>query len=154
MRGSTSAAECLGKTRSAVWNVLMVVGLSIGASGVALRSRGWGASPVPADVAWRFCYIALLSLILASTVARLVSVTPWAARTARRFFWTHVASAAIGAAAVPLGFAFAWLVKPELDAVGPFWAVALVLGLLALPRRDEAELIEAADRRAEGPPIP
>ena len=40
----------------------------------------------------------------------------------------------------------------RLDAVGPCWAVALVVGLLALPRSDEAELLDAeAETDRHGP---
>jgi hypothetical protein len=53
------------------------------------------------------------------------------------FYWSHVGSALFGLLALPVGFAYSWAVRPKLSAVGPFWAVALVLGLLALPRLDE-----------------
>ena len=40
---------------------------------------------------------------------------------------------------MPLGLAYGWLVRPRLDAVGPFWVAALTLGFLALPRARQFE---------------
>ena len=46
------------------------------------------------------------------------------------------------------------MIRPRLGDVGPFWAVALVLGLLALPRADELEGFDRTPppRRRPGPP--
>lgn len=143
---SPEAMECLQRTRSAVWNVIMCVGLGIGASGLLLRRRQWGEAPLPAEIAWRWAYLGLMGLILLSTLARLLSVMPWASRRPSRFLGSHLASAILGSLAVPLGFAFSWMVRPRLDAVAPFWAAALILSFLALPRRDEIELINVPDQ--------
>jgi hypothetical protein len=56
---------------------------------------------------------------------------------ARRFLRSHVASAAVGAIAIPLGFAYAWAIKPRLEDISPFWVVAFATGALALPRSQE-----------------
>jgi hypothetical protein len=144
------AVETIRRARSGVWNVIMMAGLAIGASGLLLRRRQWDTSPMPVEVAWRWAHLALLGVIVASTFLRLLSVVPWAARSRRRFVGAHVAAALAGFLAIPIGFAFAWLVRPRLDAIAPFWAVALVLGFLSLPRADEAELIDG--QRRLGPP--
>jgi len=47
--------------------------------------------------------------------------------------------AALGAMAAPLGLIHGWLISPRLEAILPFWLVALVLGILAYPRGRELE---------------
>ena len=61
-----------------------------------------------------------------------------AGRRNHLFYWSHVGPALIAAVAIPLGFAYGWLVAPWLDAVIPFWAVPLRLGFLSLPRNVRA----------------
>lgn len=149
-RLAEEASRCLARTRSAVWNVLMLDGLAIALSGLVLRRRNWEVALAPSDVAAWWTNLALLILIVASTGARLLSVFPWASRRPARFLITRLLSAAIGALAVPIGFAYGWAVSPRLLAVGPCWAVAIVVGLLALPRAEEAELIEGDATGGDG----
>lgn len=147
-RLSPAARDCLARTRSAVWNILVLDGLAIALSGLALRRRAWGAALVSLEAAAWWTNAVLLGLIVSSTAVRLVSVLPWASRRPGRFIAAHVLSAALGTLALPVGFLYAWTVRPRIEAVAPCWAVAIVLGLLALPRADEAELID--DRPASG----
>lgn len=139
---ATSAEEAaLERTRSAVMNVLMVVGLGIALSGFLLRNHPrnhWLLAPRDID---RWAYGTLLVLALVSVITRR-SLNSRArlrdpARRAARFYWAHLASALLGALAIPLGFAFGWLVQPSLDGVGPFWVVALATGVMAYPRSHE-----------------
>jgi hypothetical protein len=149
-RLAPQARACLLRTRSAVWNVLVVDGIAIALSGLVLRRRPWDLAIVPRDVAAWWMNMILLGLIVASTAMRLVSVLPWAARRENRFLLAHVLSAGFGALALPLGFLYGWAVRPRLEGVAPCWAVAIVLGLLSLPRTDEAELIEV-EKKSPGP---
>lgn len=135
------SAACLHRTRSAVMSVLAADGLLIAASGVLLRSRGPGMTLWPAEEAYRWSHLILLALMFLGSAIRLLGTTRLVlddpSRRSRRFLGSHLLSALVGSAALPLGFAYGWAVRPQLSAVGPFWAVALVLGLLALPRVDE-----------------
>ena len=56
-----------------------------------------------------------------------------------RFFLGHVVPAVVGALAAPLGLVHGWLISPRLEAILPFWVVALLLGILAYPRGRELE---------------
>lgn len=126
----------LERTRSAVLNVLVAVGLGIGLSGWALAGRP-AVAPQFLWIAQRAAYPVLAILLIASIATRYLLAPRRApgrpTRRAARLYWAHFASAAVGALAVPLGFAFAWLFDPELEGVGPFWFVALATGLLAMP---------------------
>ncbi len=141
-----SAAVCLERTRSAVLNVLIVAGTGIAISGWVLRWRDrWALSRVPEGVG-RVMLAGLFVLAVASYVVRR-SVSGRGmlrdpARRLSRFYRGHVASAGLAALAVPLGLAYGWLVRPRLDAVGPFWVAALAFGFLALPRAYLLEGIE------------
>jgi hypothetical protein len=151
-----SALACLERTRSAVVNVLMVVGLGIAASGIYLGRRDHGAMLWPERAASRAVHAWLTALILASTLMRLVLANRRALadpdRRPARFFRAHLSSAIVGALAVPLGLAYGWAVRPRLDAVLPFWVSALALGVLALPRA--AALEGFASPMADDPPEP
>lgn len=129
---------CLERTRSAVLNVLVVIGIGIALSGWLLSRRAFGPALWPPEEARRFALLALLGIVLLSVSVRRMGTSRMFlqdhARRARRFYWAHVAGAAIGALAVPLGFAYGWAIRPRLDGVGPFWAVALAMGVLSLPR--------------------
>jgi hypothetical protein len=131
----------LERTRSHVLNVLVVVGLTIAVSGWLLRGRAQDWQPRPAKALSDSLYVALIALAAASYIARRMlgaRVTrAQAGRRDRLFYWSHVGPALIAAAAVPLGFAYGWLVVPRLDAVIPFWAVPFALGFLSLPRKSE-----------------
>ncbi len=61
------------------------------------------------------------------------------ASRASRFYRAHVAAALMGSLAVPLGLLHGWAVRPQLEAVAPYWVAALALGFLALPRAHELE---------------
>ena len=144
---SSAALAILERTRSAVTNVLLAVGLGIAVSGWALARREPGLPPWPPTQARRVAYAALCALIAASVTIRRV----WAsrcglrksARRAARLYASHVVSAGVGALSVPLGFAYAWSVRPTLDGVGPFWLAGLALVALAQPRDNEIEAFDA-----------
>ena len=137
----TAADAGLERTRSAVLNVLVAVGLGIGLSGWALARRAPVFAPLPVWIAQRAAYLMLLILFLSSLAIRRIFASRHALRDpagrGSRIYRAHVASAAVGALAVPLGFAFAWTFWPELEGVGPFWVVALATGVLAMPREAE-----------------
>jgi hypothetical protein len=67
---------------------------------------------------------------------------------AAAFYWAHVWPTVVAALAAPLGIAYGWWVNPRLEAVIPFWVVALTLGFLALPRAGE---LDDFDRAARAP---
>ena len=131
----------LNRTRSAVMSLLAIDGLLIGLSGLLLRSRGPGITLWPVEEAYRWSHLSLLGLMFAGSIVRLIGtsrpVLEDPGRRTRRFFWAHTLSALIGTAALPLGLAYAWAVRPMLVSIAPFWVVSLVLGLLSLPRLDE-----------------
>jgi hypothetical protein len=135
---AASTPRCLERTRSAVLNVLVAAGIGIAASGFLLRWRDrWATTRAP-EGARRAMMLGLFGLALASFLRRrLGGVFPAPADPAQRetrFFRRHVSSAILAALAVPLGLAYGWWIRPRLDAVAPFWIVALALGFLALPR--------------------
>ena len=136
-----ASADCLERTRSAVMTLLVVDGLAIALSGLLLRGRGGGITLMEPAEAYRWSYLALLALMMIGSLVRVVGTTRWLlgdpGRRGRRFYWSHVASAAAGLPALGLGFAYGWAIRPSLSAVAPYWGVALVLGVLALPRVDE-----------------
>ncbi len=141
----------LDRTRSHVLNMLVVVGLAIAVSGWLLRQRALAWQPRPAKTLNDLLYAVLIALAAASYISRRV-LTARAARAAPErfeslFYWAHLGPALTASLAVPLGFAYGWLVRPELDALIPFWAVPFVLGFLALPRRSELN-----DRGDSSPP--
>src|SRR5262249_41449944 len=117
---------CLERARSHVLNVLVAVGLSIAVSGWLLRGRAQDWQPRPAKPLSDSLCVALTAPAAASYIARrYLGARAARAEAGRRgylFYWSHVAPALIAAAAIPLGFAFGWLVAPRLDAVIPFWA--------------------------------
>ncbi len=129
---------CLERTRSAVLNVLVVMGIGIALSGWLLSRRAFGLALWPPDEARRLALLALLGIVLLSVSVRRIGTSRVFlkdhTKRAQRFYWAHVAGAAIGALAVPLGFAYGWAIRPRIDGVGPFWAVALAMGVLSLPR--------------------
>jgi hypothetical protein len=141
-----ASVACVARTRSAILNVMVAVGCGIAASGVILSRRDRGALLWPDRNASRWAHGALIALIAISFVVRRV----WGGRAAlrdpekraARFYWAHVASAIVGALALPMGFAYAWAVRPKLDAISAFWVTALALGVLAWPRDSELEGFE------------
>jgi len=154
MNPPESAADCLDRTRSAVLNVLVVTGTGIAFSGWLLRWRDrWAVFRSP-DSVGQGMLLGLIGLAVASHLARRLLSGRGAlrdpARRGLRFYRGHVLAAALAALAVPLGLTYGWLVRPQLNAVGPFWVVALALGFLALPRAGELEGLDAD----EGDPPP
>jgi hypothetical protein len=74
------------------------------------------------------------------------------AQRARReslFYWSHVLPALLAALAAPLGLVYGWWVDPGLQSVIPFWAAALALGSLAIPRARELETLVARNCGSE-----
>jgi hypothetical protein len=139
-----SAAACLERTRSAVLNVLVVVGAGIAASGWVLGHHDpdavlpWGLVKTRrASMVALVALIALAYLILRVVAGREMLRDP--ARRASRFFKGRVAASSVAALAVPLGFAYGWLVDPRLEVIAFFWVTALGLGFLALPRGHELD---------------
>ncbi|MFO0959771.1 MAG: hypothetical protein U0800_20435 [Isosphaeraceae bacterium] len=139
---ATTAEEVvLERTRSAVMNVLVAVGLGIAATGFVLRSRErdpWLFAPRDID---RWAYGGLIAVALMSLAARRSLASRDRLRDpahrAGRFYRAHLAAALIGALAIPMGFAYGWWILPRLDGVGPFWVVALAAGAMAYPRAHE-----------------
>jgi hypothetical protein len=135
------AVACLERTRAVVLDILVADGIGIAISGSLLRRADIGFLLRAPDIVGQMLLGTLMALAISSYVWRRV----WSgraalrdpARRARRFYLGHVVAAAIGALAVPLGFAYGSLIDPELIGVGPFWVVALALGALALPRASD-----------------
>jgi hypothetical protein len=136
-----AAVAWLDRTRSAVLNVLVVVGAGIAASGWVLGRRDWGALVLDTDMARRASIVVVVAILLASRLVLRVGSGRAALRDpgtrGRRFLRAHVASAIVGGVAVPLGFAYGWAIKPRLEDISPFWVVALATGFLSLPRSNE-----------------
>ena len=136
-----AAVACLDRTRSAVLNVLVVVGAGIAVSGWVLGRLDRGALVWDPIMARRNSIAVVLALLVASRVVLRVGSSRSARRDpatcARRFERSHFVAAVIGAVAVPLGFAYGWAIKPRLEDISPFWVVALASGFLALPRSHE-----------------
>jgi hypothetical protein len=136
---------CLERTRSAVLNVLVTIGVMIALSGAVLRA--WPVSPLPvgSQAAYRQLTILLVALGAASYASRHILDRKTArAEPSRKnaiFYWAHVAPAVLAALAVPLGLYCGSFVDPRLGAVCPFWVMPLALGLLALPRARELEAL-------------
>ena len=136
-----AAARCLERTRSAVLNVLIAIGLGIALSGLILRWRDRGAIWRASDELGQGLLVGLFVLVVSSYVARRVGASRSRLhdpeRRASRFYGAHLASALIGSLAIVLGLCYGWWIRPRLDAVSPFWVASLALGFLALPRADE-----------------
>lgn len=141
------AAECLDRTRSAVLNVLVAVGAGIAVSGWTLGRLDRGALLWDPLMARRVSIAVVLALLVTSRLVLRVGSSRTVLRKTsdryRRFSRAHVLSALIGAAGVPLGFAYAWAVKPRLEDISPYWVVALAVGFLALPRSHELADLDA-----------
>jgi hypothetical protein len=146
---------CVQRTRSAVLNFLVAIGLGIAVGGLVLRWRDreatWrvGDGPRHAMLAALFVLLFTSFAVRRAGTSRALLRDP--SRRTARFYRAHVVSALIAALAVPLGLAYGWFVRPRLDAVGPFWIAALALGLLALPR---SPLLEGFDQRLPEPNEP
>jgi hypothetical protein len=146
----------LRRTRGAVLNVLVAVGLMIALSGWLIRRRAEAGIVDPS----RGLHDGLLAGLFGAGIAsyllrrrrlRYSSQMPMDRRI-RWFYWTHVGAAAIAAIGVPLGLAYGWWVDPRLEAVIPFWVVPLALGFLAIPRHIELEDLDPSTPNPEAPP--
>jgi hypothetical protein len=154
--GDAEREACLRRTRVAVLNVLMGVGLMIAVSGWLLRRRAEEGIVGPS----RRLHDALLTAlylvgIVSYLVRRVASVRAARVPMAERgplFYGSRVATAALAALGVPLGLAYGWWVDSRLEAVIPFWVVPLALGLLAIPRRAELDDITPSTTSPEAPP--
>jgi hypothetical protein len=155
MTDPDSARTCLERTRSAVLNVMIGAGVAIACSGLILRWRDQAAAFRASEGTRRAMLAGLLGLGVASYLTRRIGTALTAStemsRRASRFYRSHVVAAVVGALAVPLGLAYGWTVRPRLDAVAPFWVVALALGSLALPREAEIDVLEPFPSEPAGP---
>lgn len=137
------ATRCLERTRTRVFNVLILIGLSIMVSGLILGRLGWRI--IVADVeGWRrLLYGGLIGVVAASHLTRRVMGSRERLREpetrGERFLRTRFVSALIAWLAAPLGLLYGLMIDPRLETVALFWAAALVLGILALPRAAEIE---------------
>ncbi len=140
---------CLERTRSAVLNVLVVVGGGIAASGWILGRHDPDAALPWGTLTTRQVALGTLVGIVAASYATLrgfagrESLRNPAKRLAR-FFRGRLAASIIAAQAIPLGFAYGWYVDSRIQAIAPFWIASLALGFLALPRGSELEGFEEA----------
>ncbi len=136
-------AACLHRTRSAVLNVLVGVGLTIAVGGWLLRGRAEAGQPSEPRRLHDPLMAALFVLTVASYLVRSLSrgrirdAEP--GRRRALFFRWHVLSASIAALATPLGIVYGWWIDPRLSAVVPFWVIPLTMGFLAIPRARELD---------------
>ena len=135
---------CLERTRSAVLNVLVIVGAGIAASGWVLGHHDpdvalpWGTVQTRrATLGTLVAVLALAYAILRVGSGREALRDP--SSRASRFYRSRVTAASVAALSVALGFAHGWFVDPELKSLAPFWVAALGLGFLALPRGPELD---------------
>lgn len=133
-----ASAACADRTRAAVLNIIIVAGLLLVVSGFVVREFDFGVPPVAPERAQRVAYGTLFGLVIASYATRRGIAGRSSLRDPRtrgaRFYLGHVAGALIGALAVPLGFVYGVLVRPDLREIAPFWVAGMALGYLALPR--------------------
>lgn len=138
-----ASLECLHRTRSGVLNVLVGVGAVVAVSGLVLRRRTGGALPAPQTIPSQAMLMGLFCVFVVSTSVRRVLGRRSRLRNpqlrCRRFVLGHIIPAVIGALAAPLGLVHGWLVSPRLEAILPFWVVAVLLCVLAYPRGRELE---------------
>jgi hypothetical protein len=134
----------LARTRSAVLNVLVAMGLMIAISGWLFRARGArenDAGPQSMRILHRGLMTALLALGVSSFLARRLLGRQFRlgdpAQRQRRFFRAHVVPALLAALVTPLGLVYGWFVAARLDAVIAFWVVPLALGAWCMPREHE-----------------
>ncbi len=148
---SHQGQACLERTRTAVLNVLIAVGVCIALSGGLLRFRTDALGPSAARNLHQKLMAGLIVISVISYATRRIlsqrTVQGQAASRESRFYWSHVLPAIIAALAAPLGLAYGWWVDGSFQSVVPFWIAALALGSLALPRDRE---LECFDRSASG----
>jgi hypothetical protein len=136
-----ASRRCLEQTRSWVLNVLVCTGLTIMASGLILRFANWKLIVDDVEGWRRGLYAALIGLIAFSHLTRRIMGSRDRLRLpdtrAERFFRSHVVAAAVGGLAAVVGLVYGLTIEPRFESVVIFWASALVLGILALPRAIE-----------------
>jgi len=148
---SGTGQACLERTRTAVLNVLIAVGLFIALSGGLLRYRteALGASE-SRNLHHELMAALIVTSVISYTTRRILSQRSDQGQGGPReslFYWAHVLPAIIAALAAPLGLAYGWWVDRNVQSVVPFWIAALALGSLALPRRYE---LACFDQRNSG----
>jgi hypothetical protein len=152
--GVAGPDACLRRTRTAVLNVLVGVGLMIAVSGWLLRRRAEDIVR-PAPGMHEGLLLSLVLVAVASYLVRRAGLGPLsgvpAGRRGARFFRSHVGSSVIAAIGVPLGLIYGWFVDPRLEGVIPFWVVPLALGFLAIPRRGELDNLGPSRANHEAP---
>lgn len=150
------AERCLTQTRSRVVNVLILIGLTIMVSGLILGRLNLRV--IVADVeGWRrLLYGGLVGVVVASHLTRRVMGSRDRLREpetrGERFARTKLVSALIGWLAAVLGLIYGLTIDPRLETVALFWAAAMVLGVLALPRAAELRGFDEPMAHPQGRP--
>lgn len=148
---SRSGQACLDRTRTAVLNVLVAIGLVIAVTGAVLRFRADQDGPLRSRSLRQPLLGGLIVIAVISYAARRILSQRIAGgqtgATESLFFWSHLLPALIAAAAAPLGLVYGWWVDSRLQSVIPFWVVSLALGSLALPRASELECFDRSAPR-------
>jgi hypothetical protein len=149
-------AVCLERTRSAVLNVLVGVGLTIAFGGWLLRGRAEGRLPPREQWLHELLLAALIVLAVASYLIRRSARRPVASEDPghrqARFYRSHVVAALIAALEAPIGIIYGLWIDPRLGAVIPFWVAALALGFLAIPRAHELGDYDPSSTNPGAPP--
>jgi hypothetical protein len=146
-----ASQTCLIRTRLAVLNVLVAVGLTIAVSGWLLRGRppdvaGQAGRDIHQALTFGWLGLGVSSFLLRRITGRRTALSD-PVRRESRFFWSHVLPALTAALIAPLGLLHGWLSDPRLEAIIPFWVVPMALGVLALPRASE---LDGFDRPMSG----
>jgi drug/metabolite transporter (DMT)-like permease len=142
-RADPEWTACLERTRRAVLNLLIAVGLIIAVGGWLLRGRADVPRRPPPSIGLPLLMLALVLLAVASYLCRRLARSHAAkiepGRRPALFFWSHVDSAAVAVFVAALGIFGGWFIDPRFEAIVPFWVVALVLGFQAIPRTYELD---------------
>lgn len=148
------SARCLAQTRARVVNVLILTGLTIMATGLILGRLGLRVAVADVEGWRRLLYGGLIGVVAASHLTRRAMGSRERLRDpetrGERFARTRLVSALIGWLAAPLGLVYGLTIDPRLETVALFWAAAMVLGVLALPRAVELEGFDEPMTNPEG----
>lgn len=131
------------RARSWVLNILVLDGLSILATALAVRR--WAPIEVDADLLLLkkvFLGAVFVCFIFARIALRAPGVRARdedAEARGRAYFRSRVLTAATGWLALPLGLGYGLTVDPTLAGLAPFWVAAMLLGATALPRPSDSE---------------